>query len=121
MVVEKMVPGQNQNKQISHFFTNKKNRILIALILISIFVLINITFGIFMYKRSLSRQSLNKTINQTTITPTVSPNPTITSSEKSCKTDTDCPSGSQCVTAGPIIANQAPHKVCTQEGKAVPL
>ncbi len=38
-----------------------------------------------------------------------------------CKTDSDCKNGALCMTAGPIIANQAVHRICVPPGQAVPL
>jgi hypothetical protein len=47
--------------------------------------------------------------------------PTPTPSQTTCNTDSDCPTGSTCMTTGPVVANQPVHKICVQQGQAVPL
>ncbi len=39
----------------------------------------------------------------------------------SCVGDSDCLTGYSCMTTGPIIAGQAPKRICTPNGQAVPL
>jgi len=52
---------------------------------------------------------------------TTTPSPTISNSQTTCTSNVDCPSGSTCITVGPIIPNQPLEKVCSKEGEAVPL
>lgn len=49
--------------------------------------------------------------------PKASPTP----STNSCNTSADCPTGSQCMTAGPIIYGQPEHKICVKSGQVIPL
>lgn len=48
---------------------------------------------------------------------TSTPQPT----QSLCNSDSDCPTGSTCITQGPLIANQPVKKVCSQPGTANPL
>jgi hypothetical protein len=113
--------------------------IIIAIIIGTIILLVNVSFGYYLYKQQSLKQiactmeakicpdgtSVGRSGPKCEFAPcpvVQKPTPTeANQNQATCTSDADCKKGLKCITVGPIVANQPVKKVCSQEGVVSPL